>query len=433
MSGCPFHPGSANDHSSGHPIGHATGRRGLLKGAGVAAGLAAAHGVVPVARAAEPPSGGDPARQAQAFFGAHQSGVTTPRQAVALLVAFDVLAENREDLARLMRRLSQLIAFLMRGGPAPMQDPLLPPPDSGIVGPEILPDNLTITVSVGASLFDRRYGLAERVPRHLAQMPPFPNDALEAERCDGDLLLQICSNTEATNLHALRATIKQFPELAVRWKIRGFVPPRSIRAGPHAETARNLLGFKDGTANPDSGETALMDRIVWVRPGSGEPAWASGGTYQVVRRIRMFVEHWDRTPLHEQQTIIGRDKMAGAPLGKARELDDPDYAADPHGERIPLAAHIRLANPRTPETLGSLILRRPYNYDDGITDAGQLDMGLLFVCFQADLAAGFLTVQGRLNGEPLEEYIKPVGGGFFFTLPGVADGAGFLGDGLLAA
>ena len=37
-------------------------------------------------------------------------------------------------------------------------------------------------------------------------------------------------------------------------------------------------------------------------------------------------------------------------------------------------------------------------------------MGLLFVCFQADLASGFLAVQARLNGEQLEEYIKPIGG-----------------------
>ena len=64
-------------------------------------------------------------------------------------------------------------------------------------------------------------------------------------------------------------------------------------------------------------------------------------------------------------------------------------------------------------------LRRGYNYSRGVTNAGQLDMGLLFVCFQADLAAGFLTIQARLNGERLEEYIKPVGGGYFFVLPGV--------------
>jgi deferrochelatase/peroxidase EfeB len=415
--GCPFHPG----------------RRGLLGGAGLAAGLAAARGLVPVAQA-QSTGDSDPAQQRQPFWGDHQAGVVTPRQTVALLVAFDVLAEGRDDLTMLLRRLTHLGAFLTQGGPTPTQDPLLPPPDSGILGPEVLPDNLTFTVSVGASLFDGRFGLRDRKPAHLARMPEFPNDALQADQCDGDLLLQICSNTEATNLHALRAVIKSFPGLlAIRWKMRGFVPARSVQSGPHAETARNLLGFKDGTANPDSGDAALMDRLVWVKPADGEPGWATAGSYHVVRRIRMFVEHWDRTPLHEQQTIIGREKMAGAPLGLAHELDDPNYPADPFGARVPLTAHIRLANPRTEESQANLILRRPYNFSDGITDAGQLDMGLLFVCFQASLPAGFLAVQNRLNGEPLEEYIKPVGGGFFFTLPGAPSPGRFLGDTLLSA
>jgi deferrochelatase/peroxidase EfeB len=40
-------------------------------------------------------------------------------------------------------------------------------------------------------------------------------------------------------------------------------------------------------------------------------------------------------------------------------------------------------------------------------------------------------VQNRLKGEPLEEYILPVGGGFFFMLPGVAGSDRFLGDQLV--
>jgi deferrochelatase/peroxidase EfeB len=60
-------------------------------------------------------------------------------------------------------------------------------------------------------------------------------------------------------------------------------------------------------------------------------------------------------------------------------------------------------------------------------------MGLLFVCFQSNLTSGFLAVQSRLNGEALEEYIKPVGGGYFFALPGVPTPDRFLGDVLLSA
>ena len=38
-----------------------------------------------------------------------------------------------------------------------------------------------------------------------------------------------------------------------------------------------------------------------------------------------------------------------------------------------------------------------------------------------------------LNGEALEEYVKPIGGGYFFALPGVQDKNGWLAQGLLEA
>ena len=265
-------------------------------------------------------------------------------------------------------------------------------------------------------------------------MRRFPNDALEPDYCHGDILLQFCSNTPQANVHALRDIIKHTPDLlGLRWKIDGFLPVAADASGKR-QTARNLLGFKDGTANPDPADPKLMSSLVWLQAGDPtEPAWAAGGSYQVVRITRNFVERWDRTPLGEQEAIMGRDKASGAPMGLADEHDDPDYGSDPHGTRIRLDAHIRLANPHTRETLATRILRRGYNYSRGITKSGQLDMGLLFICFQSDLDAGFIAIQERLNGEPLEEYIKPTGGGYFFVLPGVRDASGYLGEGMLAA
>ena len=136
--------------------------------------------------------------------------------------------------------------------------------------------------------------------------------------------------------------------------------------------------------------------------------------------------------MSEQEALIGRHKLSGAPLGGENEDDEFDYADDAEGERVALDAHIRLANPRTPETEENLILRRGFSYSRGFDDAGRLDQGLLFSAFQSSLERGFMTVQERLAGEPLEEYILPVGGGFFYVLPGVERRGGYLGEGLLA-
>ncbi|MQU50213.1 iron uptake transporter deferrochelatase/peroxidase subunit, partial [Pseudomonas sp. FSL A6-1183] len=369
------------------------------------------------------------------FHGQHQNGIVTPRPAAGMLVAFDVLATDREGLERLLRTLNERIAFLMKGGPVAQVDPKLPPVDSGILGPVVSPDNLTITVSVGESLFDERFALAKIKPKHLSRMQGFPNDALDPAQCHGDLSLQFCANTADTNIHALRDIVKNMPDLLlVRWKQEGTVPPQApVKPGEPAQSARNFLGFRDGSANPDSNDNTAMNQIVWVQPDSGEPQWAVNGSYQAVRIIRNFVERWDRTPLQEQESIFGRNKASGAPMDGARETDVPDYSKDPHGKITKLDAHIRLANPRTAQTRNSLILRRPFNYSNGVNKNGQLDMGLLFICYQRDLEQGFIAVQTRLNGEPLEEYLKPVGGGYFFTLPGVRDEHDFIGRSLLEA
>ncbi len=407
-------------------------RRNWLLGLGLGGGAAALGALASTALSgAQKPQ--DTTLESQPFYGVHQAGIVTPQPAAALIVAFDILARDKAGLERLMRLLTQRIEFLGRGGRAKELDPRMPPLDSGVLGPDIFPDNLTMTVSLGASVFDARFGLAAQKPRHLVEMGQFPNDQLDEAMCHGDLLIQICSNTAETNIHALRDIVKNTPDLlAVRWKMDGFLPPHTLRK-MGKDTVRNLLGFKDGTANIDAQDQRLMDELVWVSGSSGEPAWATGGSYQVVRVIRNLVERWDRTSLREQQNIIGRDKASGAPLGKAHEHDDPDYASDPTGKRIPLDAHIRLANPRTDATRKSLILRRGYNYSRGITPSGQFDMGLLFVAYQADLVAGFIAVQSRLNGEPLEEYIKTLSGGYYFALPGAAKPGDFLGQGLFAA
>jgi deferrochelatase/peroxidase EfeB len=404
-------------------------RRAFLGGAAaLGAGAAIDRAIGAGGGAAAAQAAGAPAAAAPpiAFEGAHQAGILTPAPPHAIFAAFDAIAPSRAELATALEALSDRARRLTKGYDALLGAPGEgPTPDSGILGPRVTPDGLTVTIAFGASLFDSRYGLAAHKPRALKPMTTFPDDALVAEECHGDLLVQLCANGEQTLLNALRDLMRATRgSLAPRWKIEGFLPVSRESGNP-----RNLLGFKDGTANPDTRDRRLMESLIWAH--DGEPAWAAGGTYQVVRIIRNRVEFWDRVARSEQELMIGREKSTGAPLGRPKEGDDPDYATDPKGERIPMDAHIRLARPRTAQTEGSRILRRGYSYSRGLDMSGQLDMGLVFCCFQADVEKQFEAVQKRLAGEPLVDYVVPTGGGYFFAPPGARDGQDWVGSALL--
>ncbi len=365
-----------------------------------------------------------------AFYGEHQAGIDTPAQDRLHFAAFDLVTESRADLRELLREWSRAAAEMTAGEPIGDADdvPLAPPEDTGeTIG--LLPSRLTVTFGFGPGLFERRrLGLRGRRPAALRTIPALPGDELNAEESGGDLCVQACSDDPQVAFHAVRnlARIGR-GTVVMRWSQLGFGRTASTSRGQ--STPRNLMGFKDGTANIRAEDTEAMRRFVWV--GDEGPAWMRGGSYLVSRRIRMLLEVWDRSGLEDQEQTIGRDKYEGAPLGESSESDPLDLEAQSGGKpTIPVDAHVRLASASM--NSGERILRRGYSFTDGVDESlGELEAGLFFICFQRDPRRQFVPIQRRLgSNDALNEYIKHVGSAVFAVPPGARQG-GYVGEALL--
>jgi len=413
MSGCPF-----------------ASRRGLLGAAvGLAGGLAGSIGGARLARA-DAVSPGKTNEQIVPFHGPHQAGIATPMQAHTYFAAFDIIAEQRAQVAALMRAWTDAAARMTQGLSLGAATPDAPPPDSGdMLG--LPPARLTLTFGFGPTLFSKdnvdRFGLASQRPAAFVDLPRFAGDQLDPARIGGDLSVQACADDAQTAMHAVRQLMRLADGVAaIRWVQAGFV------AGTQSEeTPRNLMGFKDGSSNVAAGDPTAMERHVWVGDEGG--TWMRGGSYLVARPIRIALEHWDRMKLAFQEQTIGRHKVSGAPLGTSDEFGPLNLdATDEDGNPIVAEnAHVRLAAPETND--GAQILRRGYSYDNGVAmiaerwppwrHALELDAGLLFICYQRDPRTGFIKIFDRMSKfDMLNQFTTPIGGGLFACPGGVTNG-----------
>jgi deferrochelatase/peroxidase EfeB len=376
------------------------------------------------------------------FWGTHQGGITTPVQSHTYVAALDLVTTKRDDVIRLLRVWTSAAARMSSGQPAqPVGLDVAPPaPDSG-EALDLPVARLTLTFGFGAGLFVKdgkdRYGLVAQRPQALVDLPPFNGDELIETRCGGDLSVQACADDPQVAFHAVRQLARLAYGVAkMRWAQTGFIPG----VDPN-ETPRNLMGFKDGTSNPSINDPMAMEKRVWV--GNEGPDWMRDGSYVVLRRIRIALEHWDRMPLGFQEQTFGRHKYSGAPLGLENEFDPLNLnAADKDGNPvIPESAHVRLAAAASND--GAQILRRPYSYNDGVNftterwppwrQGMEYDAGLFFVCYQRDPRTGFIKIFDKMaQFDMLNQFVTHTGGGLFACPRGIGQGE-FVGQRLFEA
>ena len=382
-------------------MAHQLTRRGFLGRAGAAAAIAGT-GAARLGMSGSTPAAANVGSPVVPFHGEHQAGIATPQQRHVALAAFDVHLAGLADLRSLLRDWTQAAEAMTAGlrVSSSREDPREAGADTGeALG--LPPSRLTVTVAVGPSLFDDRFGLAARRPPALADLPAFRGDKLDPRRCAGDLVVQACADDPMVAFHAarqLRRTAGKRVDL--RWWQSGFLPERVAGSAP-----RNLLGFQDGTRNLDTADQVSMARHVWVGDeATGATSWLRGGTYLVVRRILLRLDDWDADTLDKQEATFGRKKDTGARL-----------------RALPATAHIRLASPEA--NRGVRLLRRGYSFSDGADSTGSPDAGLLFLAFQRDPRRQFVVVQQRLAAhDALNEYALHTGSGVYAVLPGVARG-----------
>ena len=210
--------------------------------------------------------------------------------------------------------------------------------------------HLTVTIGFGPSLFDDRFGLADRRPEALRDLPAFLGDDLDPARCGRRHRASRPAPTTRRWPCTRCATSCGWASASssVRWSQLGFGRTSSTVAQPgdaaqhvrlqgrhQQHQGRGPAGARRARLGRAGGRARRRPRG-WPAAPTSSPG-GSGCTSRSGTAPRCM----------EQEQIIGRDKGVGAPLGQADEFDDrrlrgkPAPTASPRSRRT---AHVRLAH-----------------------------------------------------------------------------------------
>ena len=359
------------------------------------------------------------ADQTVPFDGIHQAGIDTPTQTYINVVGINCVEDiDKHKVQRLMEVWTSTARNLTQGQP-PLAE----------LEPEMVsrPANLTVTIGIGRPLLEKLH-MDMEIPPWLHDIPHFDRDRLDDAWGQTDLALQICSDDPTTLAHARRFILRAGQRYTQpMWEQQGFLYAAGVQAT--GSTPRNLFGVLDGTVNPRT-DNDLSD-IVWINDG---PAWLTGGTAMVLRRISFDLDRWDILDRESREVVFGRKLDSGAPLTGQTERDAPDFektdsaglpVIDPDSHIARAHYHGNNAHER--------ILRRAFNYSLPVPGPHSpiSDAGLIFCCFQHNPDTQFTAIQKRLDqSDRLNEWVTHIGSAVYAVPHGTAGEENYWADDL---
>jgi putative iron-dependent peroxidase len=227
---------------------------------------------------------------------------------------------------------------------------------------------LTCIVGIGSTLWDRLFG--EPRPVHLHPFVELAGEPHSAPSTPGDLLFHI----RATRLDLCFELAQHLVD-----RLRGAAAVVDEVHGFRSFDERDLLGFVDGTENPEG-----ADALAAVQIGDEDPAFA-GGSYVIVQKYVHDLEAWDALPVEQQELAIGRTKLS--------DLEMAD-------EVKPANSHVALNTVVDEDGAQRQIIR--FNMPFGRVGAGEF--GTYFIGYAADPAVTEQMLRNMFIGNPPGNY-----------------------------
>jgi putative iron-dependent peroxidase len=175
------------------------------------------------------------------------------------------------------------------------------------VGFRIPEGDLVCVTGIGSELWDRLFGALVTRPAELHPFPGFTGRKHSAPATPGDLLFHI-------RAHRLDLCFELASRLMDR--LNGAATVIDEVHGFRSFDERDLLGFVDGTENPEG--VAAVDAVTIT----GADPVAAGGSYVIVQKYLHDLPAWNALSVEQQERIMGRTKLDDIELPD--EVKPPD-------------------------------------------------------------------------------------------------------------